>query len=262
MMQDLRRRGHGSKSKLSGLSIDRSSFVPLYFQLAEILKERIESGTWLPGARFLSVSEIESEFNVSRTVIRPALSLLETDGQLIRVKGRGNFVAAPKLGVAVQGLARLLSAPLSGAIGIDIRNAKIVSPEREVAQMLKLESRRSNVAHVTARITREGLPLFLCDSFSAVERVPWMFEAAVDLKRVSVAAAEADIRFDHAQVTVETALLSAWEAFELRGAPGDSCYLTSYVEWAASMRRRSNACPVEFARLVFRSDVRLEFNAA
>ena len=62
---------------------------------------------------------------VSRTVIRPALALLESDGQLVRAKGRGNFVAAPKHGVQVRGLGWLLSGFGEPDIRIDILEAKI-----------------------------------------------------------------------------------------------------------------------------------------
>ena len=58
----------------------RQSFVTLYFQLAEVLKERLEAGEWRPGERFMSDRELCSEFGVSRTVVRPALEMLEGDG--------------------------------------------------------------------------------------------------------------------------------------------------------------------------------------
>jgi GntR family transcriptional regulator len=73
--------------------LDRSSDVPLYFQLAAALKAMLEVEAWEPGARFATEREIEEEFNVSRAVIRPALDLLVDDGAIIRVRGSGAFVA-------------------------------------------------------------------------------------------------------------------------------------------------------------------------
>src|SRR5215470_7495895 len=78
--------------------LNLSSHIPLYFQLTEILKERIESGEWEPGNRFASEGEIGTEFNVSRAVVRPAIAILVTDGQLVKLKGRGVFVAPKKVG--------------------------------------------------------------------------------------------------------------------------------------------------------------------
>jgi DNA-binding GntR family transcriptional regulator len=184
-----RRGGTDRRAGRSREILDRTSFVPLYFQLAEMLKERIESARWPPGARFLSESEIEAEFDVSRTVIRPALALLESDGQLVRIKGRGNFVATPKQGIAIQGMSRLLSSPDPTGLSVDILEARTITPESAVAQMLRLDSRDAKVAHLTARVRRDDAPLFICNSFAALSRLPWILDAARARSRAAEARA-------------------------------------------------------------------------
>lgn len=79
-----------------GRHIDRRSPIPFYYQLQEILKEEIERGAWRPGELLPSEAELERRFGVSRTVIRKALDVLQSDGQIIRVKGKGSIVAEPK----------------------------------------------------------------------------------------------------------------------------------------------------------------------
>src|SRR5215510_8499282 len=81
--------------------LNRRSFVPLYFQLAEALKKMLETGAWQQRARFPSEREIAEEFGVSRTVIRPALDLLVGDGAIVRTRGSGTFVAPPKREIPV-----------------------------------------------------------------------------------------------------------------------------------------------------------------
>src|SRR5918994_6822716 len=78
-------------------ALDRSSFVPLYYQLQELLKEQIESGGWKPGDRLPSEPELARRYAVSRVVVRQALAILQDDGQIVRIQGRGTFVAEPKL---------------------------------------------------------------------------------------------------------------------------------------------------------------------
>src|SRR3712207_2077198 len=77
--------------------LDRTSFVPLYYQLQEVLKEQIESGVWRPGEAIPSEPELARRFGVSRVVVRQALAILSDDRQIVRVQGRGTFVAEPKL---------------------------------------------------------------------------------------------------------------------------------------------------------------------
>lgn len=73
--------------------IDRSSPLPFYHQLkqlilADIAEKRLQPGDRLPGDHGLC-----ELYEVSRTVVRQALSELEVEGVITRSKGRGTFVA-------------------------------------------------------------------------------------------------------------------------------------------------------------------------
>lgn len=60
--------------------IDRSTPIPLYFQLAGILKEQIRSGQIAVGAKLPSEHELCAEYDVSRSVVRQALLSLAQEG--------------------------------------------------------------------------------------------------------------------------------------------------------------------------------------
>ena len=78
-------------------SIDRTSYIPLYAQVVDAMRKYLESGEAHPGQQLPGESELCTMFDVSRTVIRQALSELERDGLISREKGKGTFVAEPKL---------------------------------------------------------------------------------------------------------------------------------------------------------------------
>ncbi|MEQ8672741.1 MAG: GntR family transcriptional regulator [Aggregatilineales bacterium] len=78
-------------------NIDRTSYIPLYVQIAEHLREYLDSKDAHPGDQLPGESEFCRIFDVSRTVIRQALDELERDGLIIKKKGKGTFVAEPKL---------------------------------------------------------------------------------------------------------------------------------------------------------------------
>ena len=80
-------------AELPSATIDRSSPVPFYFQLAELIEAEIVSGRWEPGVRVASESELCTRYGLSRTTIRQALSRLEQEGLVSREKGRGTFVS-------------------------------------------------------------------------------------------------------------------------------------------------------------------------
>lgn len=79
------------------MSINRSSPFPLYYQLKQIILNKLEAHVWVPGDMLPSEKEFQDEYNLSRTTVRQALKELEDEGMLSRYRGRGTFVAQPKI---------------------------------------------------------------------------------------------------------------------------------------------------------------------
>jgi GntR family transcriptional regulator len=75
--------------------LDVNSPLPLYYQLKTYIQEKILFGSWKPGDRIPSESEISAEFNISRTTTRQAIGELVSEGILNRKHGVGTFVALP-----------------------------------------------------------------------------------------------------------------------------------------------------------------------
>ena len=78
-------------------AIDHNSPVPYYYQLEEWFREQLASGALQPGQQIPSEAELCQAFRVSRTVVRQALDDLVNEGLLYRRKGKGTFVAKPKI---------------------------------------------------------------------------------------------------------------------------------------------------------------------
>lgn len=78
--------------------IDRNSYIPFYVQVQDALKEYITHDDVHPGDQLPSEPELCRLFDVSRTVVRQALRGLEYEGLIVRQKGKGTFVAQPKIG--------------------------------------------------------------------------------------------------------------------------------------------------------------------
>ncbi|MGA8938863.1 MAG: GntR family transcriptional regulator [Acidobacteriaceae bacterium] len=71
-----------------------SSPVPLYFQIAEVLRERIVRGMWRKGELIPTLEQLAAEFEVARVTARQAVQLLMSEGTLTPQRGRGTFVSA------------------------------------------------------------------------------------------------------------------------------------------------------------------------
>lgn len=77
--------------------IDKNSPIPVYYQLKEMIKEKITKGTWQVGQCIASERELTEAYGVSRMTVRQALGELVQEGLLVREKGKGTFVCEPKV---------------------------------------------------------------------------------------------------------------------------------------------------------------------
>jgi GntR family transcriptional regulator len=74
--------------------LQKDSFVPLYYQLKEIIKDKIEAEEWLPHSKIPSVRELSEIFDISTTTVKQAISELTHEGLLYSSQGKGTFVAS------------------------------------------------------------------------------------------------------------------------------------------------------------------------
>ncbi|MGP3972129.1 GntR family transcriptional regulator [Streptomyces sp. 6N223] len=72
--------------------MDRSSPVPLYFQLSQQLEEAIEQGKLLPGTLLGNEIELAGRLGLSRPTVRQAIQALVDKGLLVRRRGVGTQV--------------------------------------------------------------------------------------------------------------------------------------------------------------------------
>ena len=140
-------------------NIDRGSPVPYYLQLKEVLTEGIQQGDWGPGDLIPSESELGNSFGVSRTVVRQALNEMTYEGLVVRQKGKGTFVAQPKIS------SRSLIQSLEGFYGemadrgvpvtTEVLEQTLEPADPDVATNLELEAMAPVVKLVRLRFVEE-----------------------------------------------------------------------------------------------------------
>jgi GntR family transcriptional regulator len=84
--------------------LDKHSPVPLYHQLTERIRSEIQHGVVKPGDLIGTEKEMIDRYQVSRATVRKALDELTRDGLVVRITGRGTFVASPRLTVDLPNL--------------------------------------------------------------------------------------------------------------------------------------------------------------
>ena len=74
------------------VELDRNSPVPLYRQIAGHLRDDIESGAYGPGDTIPSVKSIEQDTGCTHVTVRKGIDILEEEGLVLVVPGKGTFV--------------------------------------------------------------------------------------------------------------------------------------------------------------------------
>jgi GntR family transcriptional regulator len=231
---------------------ERGGQVPLYYQLGEILKQRLEGGGWEPDTLFPSERELEEHFGVSRAVVRPALSLLERDGAIYRRRGSGTYVAAPKRLVPIRGLIRSLQEDRLSNSRITVLRIRGETNDQTIAKVLDV-SPGETVAQVTS-ILRLDKPICLLDSFFPVERVPWLLGAAVSLRGDEQPALGELPRLTRVNISFEGSSCGPWTAKIIGVRTGDPALIGRLIQHGVPADQGPER-PVELTRIVARSDI-------
>jgi GntR family transcriptional regulator len=72
--------------------IDHHSAVPVFRQLAEILRGMITSGEVPPGKALPSIPYLSQEYGIADGTVKKAIQLLKDEDLVIGVPGKGTFV--------------------------------------------------------------------------------------------------------------------------------------------------------------------------
>ncbi len=149
------------------MAIDKTSAVPYYDQLRTILENEIVEGRLTEGDQLPSEAQLCTDYAVSRTVVRQALNELTVQGLIRRMKGKGSFVAPPKvdehLAQSLTGLAEDV-----GARGAELTNRilafEVQRPTPAVARVLRLDE-DDRVIHLERLRLVDGEPWVLTSTY-------------------------------------------------------------------------------------------------
>jgi DNA-binding GntR family transcriptional regulator len=129
------------RSPVRPVEVDRTSPVPLYFQVATRLQELIEQGEIGVGARIENEVALAERLGVSRPTTRRAIQYLVERGMLIRKRGVGTQVVHPKVRRPVE-----LSSLYDDLVNSDRRprtdvlDLRVIPATQEVATALEIET--------------------------------------------------------------------------------------------------------------------------
>ncbi|RKX79097.1 MAG: GntR family transcriptional regulator [Spirochaetes bacterium] len=146
--------------------LDEKSPIPLYFQLQEIIKRKIESGEYKPGDLIPTERELQEKYGVSRITVRNAIEGLVFEDLLVKKQGLGTMVARPRMVEDFSNLRSFTEKMEAQGAKIDtkvLEVRKIGAPER-IATHLKVDP-GSEIIYVKRLRFVDGEPIALFSSY-------------------------------------------------------------------------------------------------
>lgn len=230
--------------------IDRSSPIPYYYQLQEILQTWIEENRVQPHTQVFSEAELCERFGVSRTVVRQALLGLERDGLIYRAKGRGSFVAPPKLRQRITELASFTEDMRERGVRPDSRvlRQEIHPVSETVAQYLQIPPQTPVFCLERVRFAN-GEPLALETAHLSFDGCEGLLEEDFENQSLyAVLATHYGITPFQAEQEHEASIVRPREAKLLNLQPGDPVMHISRVTYDTDRH------PFEVTQCVYRGD--------
>ncbi len=172
---------------LDELAALRSGPTPLYHSLGQVIRGHIQSGEWKVGEPIPSERALMHLFGVSRATVRQSIDYLVKEGVLQRVRGKGTFVAPPKVKQGVlrlcdffQTMKRCGLNPTAQLLGIET-----MAPQLNVHQALQLPADEP-VIWLQRLLSVNGFPMVIETCYLPAARLPGLvthYTAAQDLEQ-------------------------------------------------------------------------------
>ncbi|MBP8997015.1 MAG: GntR family transcriptional regulator [Anaerolineaceae bacterium] len=232
-------------------TIDPFTAVPKYFQLASILRQKIEDGEWAPRSAIPSERQLEGLYHLSRTTIREAIDHLVQQGYLYREHGRGTFVSPQKLQKGWMELTSFSEDLIKRGMqpGQIILNLETLVPSPKILQRLELAPgspvtriervRLGNDKPIGLQTSYLALPDGQTITYEELENIGSLYRILSE--RFHLYPTEAD-------ETLEVTVASPEEACLLEVTAGAPLLLSERVMFSQERR------PIEFVKILYRGD--------
>jgi len=211
------------------ISLNPNSPLPLYYQLQEDIRERIESGEYAPSTMLPTEAELSAAYGVSRATVREALRGLAERGLVEKRQGVGTFVSGKKISEKLPGVYSFSTEMRLRGYGYAVRsevlNKDYIEPPRRISALLELEEgsqvlRVRRLRYVDDKpflISISYLPPFISIEDDFTGSIYQLLQTKYDLLVIS------------GEASIEAGIAEEEEAYLLRIQPTDAVLRISWL---------------------------------
>jgi GntR family transcriptional regulator len=233
-------------------SINPNNILPRYYQLVNIIRQKIEGGELQPHDSIPSERQLEQLYGVSRTTIRKALSLLTRQGLVYQLHGKGTYVSPRKLQKGLVELTSFSEDMINRGLipGQHILEIGHIPVPDVVRRNLELPENTTSVFRLERVRTGDGQPIGLQISYLALSEA--MTISKEELERegslYNILQEKYNINLVEADETLEVTVASPREAVLLEIPEGSPLLLSERILWTNERQA------IEYVKILYRGD--------
>jgi GntR family transcriptional regulator len=231
-------------------ALDRTSVLPLYYQIQQNLLDQIHSGRLKAGDPVPSEQEIAERLGVSRMTARQALKSLRDIGLTYTERGRGTFVSANKLEKNIRQVLSFTEEMKTRGLRATSKLLLFekVEADEEIAAALHVPNGEPLAKLQRIRLA-DGSPMGIECSYIPQHFCPDLLHVFDPSSSLYQALSERyGIRIAVADEVVEAALATAREARILQIRKGSPVFVFTRVS------RVQSGQPIEYVKSTYRAD--------
>lgn len=232
------------------MKLNKASPIPLYYQLAERLREQIAAGELQPGAQLPAERDLSEQAAISRMTARQAVAYLVREGVLEVRPGVGTFVAAPKLTYDALHLLGFTEEIMrqGGTVQSCVLEQLPLVPSPRVTQGLHL-AENEQVVKITRLRLAQAVPLLLETVYLPTALCPGLEGADLTTQSLYGLLEERyHLHLARAWQTFESTIANDYEADLFGVPPGSGMILLEGVTYSKEEQ------PVEYFKAIYRGD--------
>ncbi len=223
--------------------------TPLYKQISEYIRQKIEQKEWEIGHKIPTEHELCEQFNVSRITVVKALSRLVEEGLLVREQGKGTFVSVPPLLSEPSPLLSFteMMKEQGKTPGSLVLEKSWKRPSSRDMERLKV-SENEQIYKIKRLMLADTEPIGIQTSYLSMKRFPDLINKITDHQSLyEILQREYNLIIDSAIETYNAVQLDEEEKSLLKVDIGETGFSVERLSF-------SNDEPVEFVRSIMRND--------
>lgn len=232
------------------MKLNKKSPIPLYYQLADQIKDRIQAGELRAGDQLPSERELGELAGISRMTVRQAMAYLVREGALEVKAGVGTFIAKAKMTYDLLHLLGFTEEVIrqGGTVTSQVLEQATVSAPPSIAAGLNLKAGEEVVKIIRLRLVGDT-PLLLETTFIPIAICPDLDGQDLSAKSLyTVLESQYGLRLKRTKQTLEATVATVYEGQLFNREPGTAMILLEGVTYLDQEQ------PVEYFKAIYRGD--------